>query len=197
MVFIGNSIVQLKEQDISKAKEKNLRRIINNTELYVKTCIKYNSQLSGKHAFENREHCVQTGCKLQYEGNLLVVYVVCLRPNLLVTSALWLMCIRNKFLTNIKQACPPFESTNLKQACPPSESTNIKQACPPSESTNIKQACPLSESTNIKKAYPTFRIHKYCVRMKPISTNIKQACPPSESTNIRQACPHSESTNIK
>ncbi len=58
--------MQLKEQDLKNAKEINLRRIINNIQHYVKNYIKYNSQLSGNHAFDN------SVCKLDvnYEGNL-------------------------------------------------------------------------------------------------------------------------------
>jgi hypothetical protein len=51
-MFIENSIVQLKEQNKKEAKGINLRRIIGNTQLYVKTFLKYESQLGGKDAFE-------------------------------------------------------------------------------------------------------------------------------------------------
>ncbi len=47
-MFIENSIVQLKEQDKKEAKGINLRRIIGNTQLYVKACLKYKSQLGAR-----------------------------------------------------------------------------------------------------------------------------------------------------
>jgi len=71
-IFIGNSIVQLKEQDKKEAKGMNLRRIISSTQLYVKTCLQYKSQLSERDTFEN------IVCKLdvKYEGNLINLALV-------------------------------------------------------------------------------------------------------------------------
>ncbi len=71
-MFIESSIVQLKEQDKKEAKGRNLRRIIGNTQLYVKTFLIYGSQLGGKDAFENIR------CKMdaKYEGNFINLALV-------------------------------------------------------------------------------------------------------------------------
>jgi hypothetical protein len=71
-IFIGNSTVQLKEQDKKEAKGINLRRIIGNTQLYVKTCLKNQSQLNEKDVFEN----IVCKPEAEYEVNLINLALV-------------------------------------------------------------------------------------------------------------------------